>query len=435
MTHHLNHFYSPREGANLWADHDANIAAWRRGAQLDVQPLTLEYAPILACNADCPLCPYKKSRDAGCKGVLPPHSFAAEDGIASSTRTIAEAVLNRAREAGVRGSVFTGGGEPLKWSLLTDMLAYSRRLGMVNGLYSNGIELGRDSRLAADLLSPSTGLAFVRLSINTVSDRATKIHWGLPVSEMINQWIGLERLIEARNQRAGEYRSLGRPLPSIQVSTIVDKNTVDDLPDICALVARTMAKRVVQGSADVMVVRPLTIHGRKEYSGQDHGDSVISKIIASCGMNGVGRHYLVAQGVRLFLGFGLDRVEAGEAESYSNLVRLEYARRHVSLANGLFLTVGPDGSVYPSTEYNCKHGYDLGNLRRESVDSIWKGFRRREILGFFNLHHWGPSVAQPTARTNRLDEVADAVQDGRLTTEDIAAIKEASRTSPPLLLD
>jgi hypothetical protein len=276
---------------------------------------------------------------------------------------------------------------------------------------------------------------FVRVSINTTSERATKIHWGLDVEEIENQWVGLQRLIEARDGLIHEYRAVNRLVPSIQISTIVDKNTIDDLPEICARVAGLMAGRVSHGPADVFAVRPLTIHGRKQYSTNDHQDTVITKIFAACGARGVGRRQLVSQGIKVFLGFGLEAVESGAAESYSQLVQLEYARRRVSLANGLFLTVSPDGSVYPSTEYNCKDGWAVGNLMAESVSSIWGSPRRREVLDYFNRHNWGPSVAQPTARTNRLDKIADAVWNGTLTAEDIATVRQASHASPPLLLD
>src|ERR1039457_588459 len=77
----VNRFFSPRGGANLWAQSDRNIEFWKRGAQLEVEPLTMEYAPILACDADCPLCPYKKSRDTLCKGLIPHSFFAAEDDV------------------------------------------------------------------------------------------------------------------------------------------------------------------------------------------------------------------------------------------------------------------------------------------------------------------------------------------------------------------
>ena len=428
-------FHSPRGGSNLWAQSDHNIDAWVRGAQLEVRPLTMEYAPILACDADCPLCPFKKSRDEQCRGLIRESVFAAEDNVASSNCETARKILECAREAGIRGVLFTGGGEPLKWEPLPEMLEYSRSLGMANGLYTNGFQLGRVSGLASRLMSPSMGLVFVRVSVNTASPRATRIHWGLGVEEIENQRVGLSRLVEARDGAMSQYHALGQRVPSIQISTIVDKNTVGDLPIICETIAGIMGKGVTRGDEDVVVVRPLTIHGRKEYSEKDHQDSVIDRIVGVCGEAGAGRRLLESAGLGVFLGFGLGAIESRETGSYSDLIHLEYSRRRVSLANGLFLTVSPDGSVFPSTEYNCKKGWELGNLTKEAVNSIWCSSRRREVLDYFNSHNWGPAVSQATARTNRLDKIADAIKNGELGTHEITRIREASYTSAPLLLD
>src|SRR5260370_692858 len=102
-----------------------------------------------------------------------------------------------------------------------------------------------------------------------------------------------------------------------------------------------------------MIVRPMTVHGRPSgYSSHDHNEaSVIREIIASCGPASPGAHALARVGVRVFLGFGLESVASGEVASYSAVIEREYARRGVSLAAGVFLTVGQDGAVYPSTEH------------------------------------------------------------------------------------
>jgi hypothetical protein len=317
------------------------------------------------------------------------------------------------------------------------MLAYSASLGMVNSLYTNGFRLGLDESLAYQLLVPENGLVFVRMSINALSPERVKRHWGLDVVHVLPQLVGLAKLFQARQRWLPEYQARGQRLPSIQISTICDQHNVGDLHLICETVAEIVsAHRGCEGEEDVMVVRPLTIHGRKNgYSLHDHDESVIRQIIAVCGQQGDGRRLLADAGMAVYLGFGLAAIEAGDAPSYSALLEREYEQRDISWANGLFLTVGPDSSVYLSTEYNCNRDWALGNLKTQSVAEVYQSSRRREMLEHMNSLHWGAAVAQPTARTARLDKIARAIMNGELSDAEIESIRIASLNSHSLILD
>ena len=434
----LDQFLSRRGGSNSWAHRPELIDAWRSGSQSDVPPLTLEFAVLLECNASCPLCPYRRAQLSRCDGVIPIGHLAPTNDKTSASLDLAKRVLERSRDAGVTGSLFTGGGEPTIWPPLIDALRYSHDVGMANAIYTNGLALGYDPLLPSRLMQPDNGLVFIRISINATSPAAVRKHWGFGDPSVIErQFTGLRRLLRCRNRMAVEHGEAR--VPSIQISTIFDRHTVDDLDDICARVADAFAQvRTVRGEEDVMVVRPLTIHGRKRYSFHDHDDAVIRKALEICGhhVGASGRERLEQAGVELFLGFGLDRVESGDEVGYDDLVEHEYARRDISMSNGVFLTVGPDANVYASTEFNC--GPDsqvIGNLLDESVADIYKGARRRRLLEHMNAQRWGPDVSQPTPRTARLDRIAGAIRHGELTDADIHQIRDLSASSHQLLLD
>ena len=430
-------FLSPRGGSNIWAQRPDVIEAWKKQSQIDVPPVSLEYSPNLSCDADCGLCPFRRSRLQTCDGVIPTRETAPEDDRQSATRASARRVLEATREAGVQGVLWTGGGEPTIWEPLVEMLAYSAELRMANGIYTNGFRLGWDAGFADQLMAPENGLVFVRMSINALSPERAKRHWGIDALQVRQQLIGLAKLFQARQQWLTEYQKRGQRLPSIQISTIVDRHSVGDLPLICSTVAEIVAAhRTCAGEEDVMIVRPLTIHGRKKgYSLHDHDEAVIREIITVCGSQGDGRRQLVEAGVTLYLGFGLSAIESGAVPSYSALLEQEYAQRDISWANGLFLTVGPDSSVYLSTEYNCSPGWELGNLKTQSVTEVYQSERRREVLKRMNSAHWSAAVSQPTARTARLDRIARAVINGQLSDAEIESIRLASLNSHSLILD
>jgi MoaA/NifB/PqqE/SkfB family radical SAM enzyme len=428
-------FASPRGGSNLWATHDDIIDAFRSGDQIAVPPITMEFAPTNSCDLDCPLCPYRRSRSLLEQGRVG-DGYAPTDDTHSASWDTAKRVLEKAKAAGVCGVLWTGGGEPLVWPHLVPGLTYSASLGLLNCLYTNGFRIGSEPGLARELLHPRTRLVFLRVSLNALSPVAMRRHWGMEIAPEL-QLAGLASLLAERARLSSRYRELGRPVPSIQISTIADKNTVDDLPAICESVAGVFARSPVRGHEDVMIVRPLTVHGRKQgFRPDDHADQVIRKIIAFCGASSPGSQALAASGVHLFLGFGLPEVESGAAGRYGDVIAREYASRDVSLANGVFLTVGPSGDVYPSTEHNCDPAWSLGSLRTSAVAEIYAGRRRRAILDKFNSVRWGPTVAQPTARTNRLDRIARLIRDGHLGPAQITAIRDYAKTQHPgVLLD
>lgn len=432
----LSAYLSPRHGSNAWSLRHDVIECWRSQRQAGVPPMTMEWAPILACDAQCPLCPYNRSRSLLDDGLVVGGSARADDSHAASLGT-AHAILDAARAAGIQAVLFTGGGEPLRWQHLVEALCYSGSLGMDNCLYTNGFRLGAEPSLAADLLVPSTRLAFVRLSINAVTPAVVKKHWGLPILEVDRQMEGLAALLRARNALAREYHARGRELPSIQISTIIDRQNVGDLPAICQTVAAVFKRhRIAVAAEDVMVVRPLTIHGRPNgYSSKDHSANVIKSIVSQCGNGSEGRLLLDSAGVPLFLGFGLDLVASGAAPDYSAVIEQEYAGRDVSWANGLFLTVGPDGTVYPMTEHNCDRAWAVGSLLHQTVAEVYESPTRRAVLEYLNRHRWGPLVAQPTSRTARLDRIAKAIIAGELTDAAIGAIADVARGSHRVMLD
>jgi hypothetical protein len=372
-----------------------------------------------------------------CDGTVYPGEFAAPNDRTVASRSLAWHVLEAAAEAGVWGVLFTGGGEPTIWEPLWDALRHSTRLGMANALYTNAFQLGHHPGLVEPLLAPVSGLAFIRLSINAVTPGAIKVHWGLDdPSEVEYQFAALDHLLGTRGRLLARYEEASARPPAIQVSTVVDKNTVADLPGLCLRVAEIARRHSYRGDEDVMVVRPTTVHGRKGgYRIDDHPDWVIQDIIGACGRAGPGRGAIEGAGYRLFLGFGLDRVESGGAGSYAEVLGQEYSSRDRSLANGLFLTVGPDGSAYPTTETNCDPAWALGSLQSEGVAEIYRGHRRREVLDLYNAHRWGPRYCQATSRLARLDRIARAVNLGEITDEDIEQIRSASLASHRLLLD
>lgn len=427
---------SNRKGSNTWAQNSKNIEAWRNGLLLDVKPMNLEFAPVLACDMSCPGCPFGKSRKLTRNGRVKTNEYAKLDHINGATRKTAKKVLEESVKAGVKSVLWTGGGEPLIWEPLIEMIRYSANLGLINCLYTNGVRLGTHPEIVHELMKPEMKMAFIRVSINAVTPRTVRRHWGVKdPNDLYPQQDGLYNLFLERENKLIEYDKKNVNPPSIQVSTIIDKTNVSDLFLICETIAKIIKKSNARlTDEDVIVVRPMTNHRNKLYSTTDHDDFVINEIINICGKNGKGYKVLKNAGMTTYLGFGLNQIASGKANSYTEILQKEYESRDLAWANGLFLTVGPDGSAYICTEHNCDPKWAIGNLNTQTVDEIYHSEKRKRILDLIHSYRLGPEVFEPNTRASRLDKIARLIRSGKLQDEQIEHIRQLSLDEPSLLL-
>lgn len=319
-------FLSPRGGSNSWAQCQNNIDAWKRRSFEDVMPLTLEYAPVLDCNAGCPMCSYGSARHDAKTNRWNWNQYAEPNDKTVATRETAMRVLEASSEAGVRGVLWTGGGEPTLFQPLVELCQYSKRLKMANALYTNGFALGNRPELVTQLMSPDNGLVFIRISVNALSPTAVAKSWGIKdPTDVRLQLRGIEALLTTREEALSRFRAEGIEPPSIQISTMVDSQNIQDLSNICETIAGLYrSSRKTPMTEDVMIVRPIVIERPTGYSAEDHPPEIIHKIISVCGQGGLGRLVLSAAGIPLFMGFGLNLIESEDVATYSELIRQEY---------------------------------------------------------------------------------------------------------------
>ena len=464
-----------RPGADSWAQNAANVEALGTGDLLAVTPQTLEVAPTDQDDRAGAIVEGDTGGRRARKGPGPdpdgddvsrhrrgpgpdpdgaddvrrhrkgPGSDPDGDDVHTLRRETAKLVLRKAADAGVTGVLWAGAGEPLLFDPLVECLRYARSLGMVGAVHTNGLRLGVDARLARELLDPATALVVVRVSVDA-APAATRRR-GLPATDDARlQLEGLRRLLRARRDLVPRPFGAHRP-PAIQVSTLVDATNVEDLEAICDAVA-TVIEDV--GSRphrhDALVVRPVVVHPRRPAARSASstatatagagaaGDGLVGRVLACCRPGGVGQQRLAQVGLPVRLGGGLDRVEAGLVPSYRAVLAEEYRSRTYAWAHGLFLTVGPDGLVYFSTEKIGDRRWAFGDLKSDDVASAYTGPRRRALLQLVHSARMGPAVLPPHTRMGRLNRIASQLQDGGISPADVERIREASLSSPPLLL-
>ncbi len=423
-------FLSTRIGGNSWALSSGVFEAATTGDWSGVRPVTLELAPVLDCNFHCHGCSYQCPRQASRASRVPLGEFAVANGSTVATYDTVDMVLQRACDAGVLGVIWTGGGEPTVWRPLPKAIALADALGLDNGLYTNGAQLGCHPYLVDALLN--LPLIFIRVSLNAVTTGVAEQFAGATRAHVAAQMRGLRALLKGRAQRQGRPT----PLPSIQVSVIVDALNIGDLTEVCETVIRIYLESCegVHGPDDYFLVRPLTVHSGSEYSLDDHGDLLIRRILDVVGQDGNYTTRIAEAGLKLCLGFGLDQLDRGEVPDYAEIRRREYAGRRKCLANGCFLTVGPDATAYLCCDRNCDRHWAIGNLREQSVAEIWSGEKRTALLQHVNSQRCGPLVCEATCRVPRLNRIFEAIRQGELSAAEFASIQRAAANDRRLLL-
>jgi len=137
-----------------------------------VQPITIELHITNACNNSCYYC-YSKDRF---------------DGYITPEGEI-QMIMYKLKSMGVKGLVFSGGGEPTLHSRLTDILKFGYELDFNQGLVTNGILFDKEFLKY---------LEWVRFSFDTPDDRVYKTICGTDKQNTVLKHI--EKAVEVRNE-------------------------------------------------------------------------------------------------------------------------------------------------------------------------------------------------------------------------------------------
>ncbi|MEM2971544.1 MAG: radical SAM protein [Candidatus Bathyarchaeia archaeon] len=108
--------------------HDENVKKVLRGDFYSVTPVTAQIVPTLQCNFRCPRCTYgqiKMELMKSCKKIQ------------MSYKELC-LIIDRLCEGGIKGVVFTGGGEPTCYRHLPDGIKYAKEKKLEVGLFTNG---------------------------------------------------------------------------------------------------------------------------------------------------------------------------------------------------------------------------------------------------------------------------------------------------------
>lgn len=350
---------------NKWLYHKENREAFLKGDVYGesptasgnvLRPVTASFVPTKNCNHRCCTCPYSGRRD---DTAMDPH--------------FGKHALRQLKEAGVKGVIFTGGGEPLFNRYTYRLMREAKKLGFSIGLFTNGVLLDPDlSKLMFTSLQPN--LKFIRVSLNTTQRAAYKRFHDCNDAA----YERVIRNIRAASEFLRDRKDIGT---RFGLGFIVNEANVESLESAGVL----LGELARNGRIDHAAFRPAVNYGGRALPQQS------PEVLAVMEM--------------LFENEILPRLDGENAQSGLDpvLVTERFLDLHdpqqlhcdACIAHPWRTTVWPDGGVYTCDEHNGDDRFLFGNLKESSFAEIWKGDRRGEVIRMLNTGGFG-ALCPPT---------------------------------------
>jgi sulfatase maturation enzyme AslB (radical SAM superfamily) len=251
------------------------------------------------------------------------------------------------------------GGEPTMNPLLYRVAPRAHADGIKQCLFTNG-SLLHPKRVESLF---DSHFVFIRVSLDAVTREVHQVHHGYradrPYAERVLE--NLEQMVRRRRER-GSTTMIG-------ISVVVDERNLHDLVPTAHYIRR-LCEEQGAGAIDYAIFRPTY----QFYSAQlqvlpDTAARVEDLVRVGSEVEQILSH----AGVRVIVPKdSFARADASVAADYGD----------ACLAAGWFGEITPNGDMVVCSDRYGNPDYFIGNVAEVSVDAIWRGPRRRDVLAY-----------------------------------------------------
>ena len=362
-----------------WLYYPERVACVQQGNFRAVTPVTVQLIPSLYCNFRCPHCCYGRSKEnirtrGDRQAMLMPVDTML-------------ALIDRLCEAGIRGVVFSGGGEPTCAPHLLDGMRYAVQKGLKIGLFTNGSLLTVTEIDQLLELEPT----FIRVSLDAVTPELHRLIHGYSAQHNY-----LPRVLE-NIEKLAKGKLFRKVNTTIGIGVTVEPINLGDLVDV-AKKLREIASHSPQGGIDYLVFRPTVNYQGGKYAQsaqplldylQEHAPEyhlAYQKYINQreqlpAQLFEAASQIISADVIPLLNGTGIQVINIR-----TKMLGITQTHRpfRKCRASPWYIFVGPDGMVYNCVDLGLDPRVAIGNLLTQSLNEIWKGPRRQAVLDFID---------------------------------------------------
>lgn len=395
-----------------WLYYPDRVAHIKERAFREVMPVTAQLSPALGCNFCCPRCSYGKSKI----DIIahPEHN----PNVMMDYKTMIT-LIDKLSEGGLKGIVFTGGGEPTLNPFLVKGMRHAVNRGLKIGLFTNGSLLTEEKINAILQLEPT----FFRISLDAGSPIIHRLLHGY--SEEANYLTKVLRNLEILSKQKVRLRSI----TTVGVGVSVEPVNLNDLTAIAERL-REIAERPPIGGIDYVVFRPTVNYdrGRLYHSAQP----VLSYLKQNLPEYYEDYHNYLYRGYqlpsRLFV--RASEIIDKEVSQVLSKTSIKVINLHTKMfginvinrpyqkcrASPWYIFVGPDGMVYNCVELAFDPRVAIGNLLTLSLVDIWRSRRRQEVMDLIDcegLQNFCPPVCLYYELNSLFEDLDSAFRTGR----------------------
>ncbi len=362
-----------------WLYYSDRVAKVKEREYHKVRPVTAQLVPTLHCNFNCPRCSYGGSKEK---------LMALQDkSLINMDRSTMFSIIDKLQDAGLKGVVFTGGGEPTVNPFLVEGMRYASERGLRIGLFTNGSILTKDKIHAMLDLNPT----FLRVSLDAGTPMVHSLIHGYDIAQGYFQKVftNLEEMAKEK-VRWGLKTTIG-------VGVSVEPVNLIDLTNV-ALALRRINDITPKGGIDYLVFRPVVSY---RCGGYDHRVVPVLDYLKE-NMPRYFQSYwnYIYKGTQfpkdLFVQANeiidgpvtetLDDSGIRVINIRTKMLGVTYKDRPFSKcrSSSWYIFIGPNGTVYNCVELGLEPRIGIGNLLAQSLDEIWKSSRRQEVLDYID---------------------------------------------------
>jgi MoaA/NifB/PqqE/SkfB family radical SAM enzyme len=362
---------------NNWVFHDQIVEKVLQGDYKGIKPVCSEFDVTSNCSNRCTNCAYKLVKELEGFWIK---NDSLDSNAQMQSKEYAKNLILKLKKSGIKGIIFSGGGEPFLFPHLEEVIKYATNLGIDSVSYTNGNVLipSRIEKLvdARPLL--------VRVSLNAGTKEVyNAFHNPIDTNGAFNRTLQTIECLAKGNVK--------NPEMSVGVGVVINEKNQDDLVN-AALRVREIAERT-KGKIEFMTYRPeFNYYGKEQIL-----DSILNKTFE-----------IVERDVKAVLnGTGISVVNVGNR--YKALK--ENTRNYTECrACGICSEITPMGAFF-CCDRNFNRRYYIGSLESQDLGELYNGERRAEIFEYLSKKKC--SICPPACKSHEINIQFNKVEEFR----------------------
>lgn len=395
MTAPFGTMYGPLNTGKILR-YTSNLKKIQQDDCLSVTPVTAHLVPTLRCNHRCYFCTY-----GGAKGSTNPNGDVRpvanpddrHDKQLDMPFGLLDSTLMQLKDLGVKGVIFTGGGEPTLYKKLPEAMLRCKERGMDCSLNTNGHSLTQeliDKILEAD---PT----YIRISLNAGTPEVQRLITGVNDFEQVLD--NLKCLLK-QVHLSGKKTTVGVAF-AVEIVNIFD---IEPLVQKVSAISKELTSLYQADFPVIILVRPVTNYESSKNYNEERAAEIAAWLTKRSGTQDADdflkflyhTESTPQQTPKRILDLAMRILEetttknlSEEASSvkvfypvkkFIDLPRVNTKTYSCCLALPWFLFIWPDGTVYPCVEWAGTPGFELGNLTEQTLHDMQNGKCRSELF-------------------------------------------------------